>query len=129
MLDITLHGPENRNGIGPAFCPVCRHGATGSCDERCETRTPNGRPGHYPAADLEPGTRVVGTVPGGERVAGTVVQDRGARVMSARGATVTVLFDGRTSPVPFAVAQLATPRSVIAAALVATGIAPGPVLS
>lgn len=32
----------------PFWCPVCQHGVVGYCDERCETRTPNGQPGHFP---------------------------------------------------------------------------------
>jgi hypothetical protein len=30
------------------FCPVCRDGQQGYCDERCEMREPNGQPGHFP---------------------------------------------------------------------------------
>ncbi len=41
------HAPIVNVASDPRYCPVCRHGETGYCDERCETREPNGRPGHF----------------------------------------------------------------------------------
>jgi hypothetical protein len=36
------------DGLTPVFCPVCELGTEGVCDERCEHRVANGRPGHFP---------------------------------------------------------------------------------
>lgn len=34
--------------ISRTWCPVCENGTVGYCDERCESRNPNGQPGHFP---------------------------------------------------------------------------------
>lgn len=57
----------------------------------------------YPA-----GTRVIVSIAGMSLV-GTVVADRGARVMSNRGPQIQVHFDGRTSPVPVNARQVIGP--------------------